>query len=296
MMSDPRSELPLEERIAAAEAEVARRDENFLRRLDTFADGIALVARRGASLLGIGGVALSLLLLWSGRHGRSSVASAPHAPDAAHPPRQPSRWLALAGVLAPWLRAAARQAGLPTGLSGWIGLLLPLLPKLRERSKPAPNGVRAVAELDLGRYAGDWFEYARLPAGADAPCRGNVKASYAPGIDGTLQLVQRCVDRDGRDRQQRGIVRSARGGPAGRLRVSFAPRWLDWLDWFWADHQVLYVDRDYRHALVGTSDRRRLWLLARTPTIERPMLQQLVELAQVHGYDIERLQRTPQAW
>lgn len=289
---------PLEERIAAAEADVVRRDANFLRRLDTFADELALAGKRGASLLGIGAAVFSLLLLWNGQRGRASAAAAPRALGATVPLRRSSRLLALASVLAPWLRVAARQAGLPTGLSGWVGLLLPLLPKLRERvARPRPHdGVRAVVEFDHGLYAGDWFEFARLPDGPDASCRGNVKLSYAPGPAGTMIFVRHCVDRHGRERHTRGDLRSVPGGPAGRLQLTLGPRWLDWFRWFRSDHQVLYVDRDYRHALVGSDDRRRLWLLARTPTIERPMLQQLVELAQVHGYDIEQLQRTPQVW
>ena len=287
---------PLDERIAAAEANVARRDANFMRRLDTFADELALAGKRGASLLGIGAAALSLLLLWSARPGRGPVSSAHRALAAARAPRRSSRWLALFSVLAPWLRVVARQAGLPASLSGWVGLLLPLLPKLRERAVRPHDGVRAVVELDLGRYAGDWFEYARLPGGAETLCEGNVKASYAPGPGGTMLFVRHCVDRHGRERHVRGDLRAVPGGPAGRLQLTVGPRWLDWFRWFRTDHRVLYVDRDYRHALVGSDDRRRLWLLARTPTIERAMLQQLVELAQVHGYDIEQLQRTPQVW
>ena len=45
------------------------------------------------------------------------------------------------------------------------------------------------------------------------------------------------------------------------------PAWLRWLPFAWSDYWILYVDPAYRHAVVGTPDRKRLWLLSRTPDI-----------------------------
>ena len=76
--------------------------------------------------------------------------------------------------------------------------------------------------------------------------------------------------------------------------MSFAPPWLRWLPWAWADYWILDVDPHYRCALVGTPDRRHLWMLSRAPSLSSAGMQRLLEQAQAQGYDISRLQLTPQ--
>ena len=56
------------------------------------------------------------------------------------------------------------------------------------------------------------------------------------------------------------------------------------------NYWILALDPDYRTVVVGTGDRRYLWILAREPASE-PEYAALVEQARAAGYDVARLLR-----
>ena len=62
-----------------------------------------------------------------------------------------------------------------------------------------------------------------------------------------------------RDRAK-GVGHPVEGSNGAKLKVCFAPNWLRWLPLVWSDYWILHVDAGYRHALVGTPDRRYLWI------------------------------------
>ena len=70
--------------------------------------------------------------------------------------------------------------------------------------------------------------------------------------------------------------------------------WLRWLPFAWSDYWILYVDPAYRHAVVGTPDRKRLWLLSRTPDIAPVDYDRLLHQVRDSGFDAARVMRTPQ--
>jgi apolipoprotein D and lipocalin family protein len=55
------------------------------------------------------------------------------------------------------------------------------------------------------------------------------------------------------------------------------------------NYWILDLDPEYRTALVGTPDRRYLWILARAPLIDDGTYQKLVQLARGFGYPVEQL-------
>jgi apolipoprotein D and lipocalin family protein len=63
----------------------------------------------------------------------------------------------------------------------------------------------------------------------------------------------------------------------------------------WGDYQIIAVAEDYRYALVGTPDRQSLWVLSRTPQLDEASYQHLVATANEQGFEVTRLQRTPQS-
>jgi len=55
------------------------------------------------------------------------------------------------------------------------------------------------------------------------------------------------------------------------------------------NYWILDLDAEYRTALVGTPDRRYLWILSRTPQLEEPVYRRLVELSRGFGYRTDDL-------
>ena len=152
----------------------------------------------------------------------------------------------------------------------------------------AAEPVRAVTELDMDRYAGQWHEIAHLPVSFQKKCVGDITATYSLRSDGRISVLNRCRVDDGGQVQAEGVARAVDGEP-GKLQVRFAPDWLAWLPLVWADYWVIALDPDYQWAMVGEPDRRYLWILSRTPDMPDEQLQALKARAEAMGYDLAPL-------
>lgn len=152
--------------------------------------------------------------------------------------------------------------------------------------------LQVVAPVDLKRYAGLWHEQARLPNRFEKQCTGAVTAEYNLREDGTMEVRNRCMLADGKFEESVGLARvvPVAGQPgAGRLEVRFAPDWLAWLPMVWGDYWILKLDRDYQVALVGTPDRKYLWVLSRAPTLDEASLRAELDYARTLGFDVDKV-------
>ena len=90
--------------------------------------------------------------------------------------------------------------------------------------------VQSVPAVDAQKYAGRWYEQARLPNRFQASCVGDVTADYRPLADGALEVINRCRRANAMIDVARGKAVAADGDISGaRLKVSFLPAWLQWL-------------------------------------------------------------------
>ena len=155
--------------------------------------------------------------------------------------------------------------------------------------------LQVVAPVDLRRYVGLWHEQARLPNRFEKRCAGPATAEYSLREDGLLEVRNRCILPDGSFDESTGVARVApvAGQPgAGRLEVCFAPEWLRWLPAVWGDYWILKLDRDYEVALVGTPDRKCLWVLSRVPRLDDEALQAELDYASSLGFEVDKVERT----
>jgi apolipoprotein D and lipocalin family protein len=157
-----------------------------------------------------------------------------------------------------------------------------------------PALVRTVPRVDLGRYAGDWFEIARFPNRFQRSCVGDVRASYARRADGQIDVVNRCRTAEGHT-EARGLARIVDNQSCARLKVRFAPAWLSWLSAVWGDYWIIGLAPDYSWAVVGDPGREYLWILARTSRLDADPLAAARAAARDNGFDVDRLVPTPQA-
>jgi apolipoprotein D and lipocalin family protein len=150
--------------------------------------------------------------------------------------------------------------------------------------------------VDLARYAGRWYEIARLPTSFQEQCASDVVATYTVRDDGRVTVVNECRRKDGTTTRAEGLARRAdENGPASRLKVRFAPAFLSFLPFVWGNYWILELDPDYRRALVGDPSRKYLWILSRTPAMDAATYDSLVATAGRLGFDVKRLVRTAQS-
>ena len=164
-------------------------------------------------------------------------------------------------------------------------ILLPALLACRSAAPP----LEVVEEIDLARYAGRWYEIASFPQRFQEGCVGTT-ATYTLRNDGRIDVENACFDEsfEGEIRRVEGVAWVADpDGSQARLEVQF----------FWpfsGDYWVIELDPDYRHAVVGHPSRDYLWILARAPTLDPETYRSLLRRIAAHGFDLERLQETPQ--
>ena len=170
------------------------------------------------------------------------------------------------------------------------GMLLMTAAEAQER--PA---VQTVPAVDLGRYLGDWFEIARFPNRFQRDCAGDIRATYAKRTDGRLDVVNRCRLANGSTTEARGIARVADARSFAKLKVRFAPAVLSFLPMVWGDYWILGLADDYSWATVGSPDRKYLWILSRTPSLDPKSYDAALATARANGFDVGRLVKTPQS-
>ncbi len=145
-----------------------------------------------------------------------------------------------------------------------------------------------VAQLDLNHYLGSWHEIAHLPLYFQRQCVDNITATYTPPKDGLIGVHNACRTKDGTTDTADGAARSNRDRP-GALEVRFAPSWLGWVPFVWADYWVVELDPDYQWAVVGSPSKKYMWVLSRTPTMNRALFEKLRKHAAERGYAVDKL-------
>lgn len=158
---------------------------------------------------------------------------------------------------------------------------------------PARPPLTLTDRLDLNRYQGRWYEIARLPNRFQRQCVSDVSAEYRLRPDGLVDVTNRCRAADGSWRQSQGVARQDPGDQRkAALQVRFAPAWLSFLPQVWGDYRVMALSPDHDHALVGSENRRYLWVLAREPGLAQEALQSLLEQAADQGFDVNPVMPT----
>jgi apolipoprotein D and lipocalin family protein len=79
------------------------------------------------------------------------------------------------------------------------------------------------------------------------------------------------------------------------LKVRFAPGFLSWLPQVWGDYQMIALAPDYSTVVVGSPDRKYLWILARTPRLDDQVYQRLLDEGRSQAFDVARILKVQQA-
>lgn len=173
----------------------------------------------------------------------------------------------IAGIAAPLVLLAACAGG-PVG------------------NPDVPEPAKAV---ELPRYLGLWYEFARYENRFEKGCEG-VTAEYALRPDGLISVRNTCRQGapDGPAEVADGRARPT-GDPKGaKLKVSFFG------PFFFGDYQVLDRAEDYSWAIVGDSSGRYLWILTRAAEPAPAVRARVLERARALGYDLKLLRFTEQ--
>ena len=151
-----------------------------------------------------------------------------------------------------------------------------------------PEGVQAVRGFELDRYLGTWYEIARYPNRFQKDCVATT-ATYTLRPDGRVTVVNRCRSKtlDGKPKEAKGVAWVVDPSSNAKLKVRF----------FWpfsGDYWIIDLGTEYEYAVVGHPKRSYLWILSRTPKLDKAVYQGILERITAQGYDLKPLIQTPQ--
>ncbi|MEO8435750.1 MAG: lipocalin family protein [Pyrinomonadaceae bacterium] len=147
--------------------------------------------------------------------------------------------------------------------------------------------LEVVDSVDLSRYAGRWYEIARLPNRFEKKCADSVTADYALRPDGRIEVVNRCRKTNGEYTTAKGKAKIVDQKTNAKLKVTFF--WP-----FYGDYWILDLGPNYEYAVVGDPSRDYLWILSRAPRMDEGVYQQLLVRMRTRGFKTERMIRTLQ--
>ena len=158
----------------------------------------------------------------------------------------------------------------------------------------AEQPVKSIAELDLSRYMGTWYEIAKLPNWFQRKCVQGTQAQYKILGPQKIEVVNKCITAAGEEIKAVGVARPHSSGQVAQLEVRFAPDWTAWLPLVWGAYWVLYLDPAYQLAAVGDPTRSYLWILSRGPVVSASQYDSLLQRLKVMGFDVTKLEKTRQ--
>ena len=149
--------------------------------------------------------------------------------------------------------------------------------------------LETVKQVDLSKYAGKWYEIASFPQRFQKGCTCTT-AEYTVEKD-HVKVRNEC-HKDSPQGKLSGITGKAfavEGTGNAKLKVQF----------FWpfkADYWIIDLDeKNYSYAVVGHPNRQYLWILSRTPKMDKGLYDAIVSRAKAKGFQVQNLKVTVQA-
>lgn len=162
-----------------------------------------------------------------------------------------------------WMAAVLMAAGM-----GLVGC----------RTVSMPAGLKPVKDFSIDRYAGTWYEIARLDHRFERDMV-KVMATYTLRDDGRIGVLNRGFDAKRNVWKSADGVAEFAGDPrVGQLQVNF---WGP----FWGAYNIVALDADYQWAVVCGPDHSYFWILSRQPKMDKALLEKLVAKAREWGFN-----------
>lgn len=139
-------------------------------------------------------------------------------------------------------------------------------------------------KVDLEKYAGRWYEISSIPMRFQKGCVCTY-AEYSLSPKGHVVVYNSCI-KNGKanDITGKAFVKDTANT---KLKVQF----------FWpfkGDYWIIALEENYQWALVGSPDRKTLWVLCRQQQMDEATYQTILKIAAQRGFDTNKLVKSVQ--
>lgn len=148
--------------------------------------------------------------------------------------------------------------------------------------------LQTVPYVDLKKYAGKWYEIASFPQRFQKNCNCTT-AEYTLTDKDYVLVENRCKKDsvDGKSSYIKGKAFVVANSLNAKLKVQFF--WL-----FRGKYWIIDLADDYSYAVVGHPNKKYLWILSRTATMNDSIYQQIISKIKEKGFDISKIKLTKQ--
>jgi apolipoprotein D and lipocalin family protein len=146
--------------------------------------------------------------------------------------------------------------------------------------------IRTASYVEINRYIGKWYAVSSLPQFFTRKCLSQT-ADYGIINSQMISVLNTCYKAKGTNNiKGQAVVTNA--ATNAELEVTFN-NFFTRLFRVRGDYNILKLDENYRYVMVGSRDRKSLWIMSRTPSIEAEVYKAYIEEAKNQGFPIEKL-------
>lgn len=141
--------------------------------------------------------------------------------------------------------------------------------------------------VDINQFVGKWYAIASLPQRFTRNCLYQ-SAEYDIVDSSSISVLNTCY-RENRSNQTidgKAVIKNFQTN--AQLDVKF-DRWWARLFNIKGDYNIIKIDQEYQYLLVGSRDRKSLWIMARVKSIPEDVYQAYLEKAKELNFDIDKL-------
>lgn len=145
-----------------------------------------------------------------------------------------------------------------------------------------PKNAKPIANFELNRYLGTWYEIARFDFRFEKNL-DNTVAQYSLAENGNVNVLNSGYN------YKSNKWKSASGNAKFRGSKSIAALRVSFFGPFYAGYNVLALDDSYQYALVAGKNLNYLWILSRKKNIPDDVKTNYIKIAKEIGYDTSKL-------
>jgi apolipoprotein D and lipocalin family protein len=148
--------------------------------------------------------------------------------------------------------------------------------------------VTTVDKVELNKYLGLWHQIAYFPVRFQPIDYPRVTAEYSLDGKGRINVLNKCYkDANGITKMKKAKGKAyAADASNSKLKVTFF--WP-----FYADYWIVKLDKvNYSYSVVSDPSRKYLWILSRTPYMDRKTYDGIINFLTSNGWDLGRLEVT----
>ena len=150
--------------------------------------------------------------------------------------------------------------------------------------------ITTASNVEVSRYVGKWYAHYSLPQFFTRNCNAQT-AEYEIINPKTISVFNTCLKSKG--------VQTIKGQAVIINEKTNAELIVTFNNFFTrlfkvkGDYNIMKLDANYEYVLVGSRNRKSLWLMSRSPVeIPETVVQEYLDLAKKDGFDLTKLEKS----